>query len=77
MRHTIPIEDLLLLLSSDAIVLVKEIKERAFRFLERSIGPSFQVSQIRKDALLEFFGILDRTAKGLESECQAPNDIGT
>jgi hypothetical protein len=54
MRHTVPIEDLLLLLSSDAIVLVKEIEERAFRLLERSIGPSLQVSQIRKDALLEF-----------------------
>lgn len=54
MRHAVPIKDLLLFLGSDAVVLVKEIEERALRFFQRSIGPSLQVSQVGKDTFLEF-----------------------
>jgi hypothetical protein len=77
MRHTVPVEDLLLFLSSDAIVLVKEIEERALRFFKRSIGPSLQVAQVGKDTFLEFLRILYWASESLESECKASNDIGS
>ena len=68
MRHAIPIENLLFLLRSNAVVLVHKVEERTLGFLERCIGPGLEVSQIREDAFLEFLGVLDRTPESLETK---------
>ena len=75
MWDAIPIKDLLLLLSPDAVVLVEEVKERTLGLLERGIGAGFQVSQIGEDALFKLLGVLHWAAKGLESKRQASHDI--
>ena len=54
MWYAVPVEYLLLLLRSDAIVLVHEVQERTFWLLERCIGARLEIAQIRKDALFEF-----------------------
>ena len=74
---TVPVKDLLLLLCSDAVVLVEKVKESALGFFERGIGAGFQVAKIGKDALLELLGVLDGPAEGLEAEGQASHDVGT
>jgi hypothetical protein len=66
--NAVPVEDLLLLLRSNAVVLVEEVKERALRLLQRRVGSRFQVSKIGEDALFELLRVLDWAAKGLESE---------
>jgi hypothetical protein len=76
-RYAIPVEDLLLLLCSDAVVLVQEIQERALGLLQGSIGPGFQISQIREDALFEFLRVLDWTTERLESEGKTTDDISS
>ena len=53
MWHAIPVEDLLLLLCSNAVVLVQEIQEATLWLFERGISARLQVSQVRKDTLLE------------------------
>ena len=68
MRHAVPVEDLLLLLCSYAVVLVQEVEESALGFFERGIGTRLQVSQIGEDALLELLRVLHWTSECLESE---------
>jgi hypothetical protein len=77
MRHAIPVENLLLLLGTDAVVLVQEVQERTLGLLQGRIGPGLEISQVRENALLKFLGVLDRAAKGLESEGEASHDIGS
>ena len=77
MRDAVPVKDLLLLLCSDAVVLVEKVKEGALGFFERGIGAGFQVAKIGKDALLELLGVLDGPAEGLESERQTSHDISS
>lgn len=77
MGHAIPIEHFLLLLGADAVVLVKKVEKGALGLLQGGIGPGLEISQIREDSLLELLGVLDRTAKGLEPERQASNNVGT
>ena len=68
MRYAVPVEHLLLLLRSNAIVLVHEVEEGALWLLERRIGARLEVAQIREDAFLELFRVLHRSSKGLEAE---------
>ena len=68
MRYAVPVEHLLLLLRSNAIVLVHEVEEGAFWLLERRIGARLEVAQIREDAFLELLRVLHRSSKGLEAE---------
>ena len=75
MRYTVPVEDFLLLLRSNAIVLVKEVKERTFRLLQRGIGAGFQVAQVRENALLEFLRVFHGPAEGLESKGETSHDV--
>lgn len=75
MRYAVPVEYFLLLLRPDAIVFVQEIKECALRLFERGIGAGFEIAKIGKDAFFELFGILDRSAKGLEAKCQAADNV--
>lgn len=77
MRYTVPVENLLLLLRSNAIVLVKEVKERTFRLLQRGIGTGFQVAQVRENALLEFLRVFHGPAEGLESKGETSYNIGS
>jgi len=76
-RYTVPVENLLLLLRSNAIVLVKEVKERTFRLLQRGIGTGFQVAQVRENALLEFLRVFHGPAEGLESKGETSYNIGS
>jgi hypothetical protein len=64
-------------LCSNAVVLVKEIKEPALWFFERRIGARLEISQIRKDTLLELFRILHRSPKRLKSEGKTSHNVGT
>lgn len=75
MRDAIPIENLLLLLCANAVVLVKEIKERALGFFEGGIGAGLEVAQIGEDTFFELLCILDRTAEGLEAESQTAHNV--
>ena len=75
MGDTVPVKDLLLLLSANAVVLVEEVKEGALGLLQRSISARLEVSQVRKDTFLELLGVLDRSAKGLETEGQASHNV--
>ena len=75
MWHAIPVEHLLLLLRSDAIVFVHKVEEWALGFLERCIGARLEVAQIREDALFKLFRILDRASEGLETEGETSHDI--
>ena len=75
MWHAVPVEHLLLLLCSDAIVLVHEVEKGALWLLERRIGARLEVAQIREDALLKFFRILHGPSKGLEPEGETSHDI--
>jgi hypothetical protein len=77
MGDAVPVKDLLLLLSSDAVVLVKEVEEGTLGLLQRSISSRLEVSQVREDTLLELLRVLDRSAESLESEGQASNNICT
>jgi hypothetical protein len=77
MRNAVPVENLLLLLGTNAVVLVQEIQERTLRLLQSRIGPSLEISQVGENTLLEFLGVLNRAAKGLESEGEASHDIGS
>lgn len=77
MRNAVPVEYLLLLLCSNAVVLVEEIEERTFWLFESSIGTRFEVAQVGKDTFFEFFRVLDRTTESLETESQAANNVGT
>jgi hypothetical protein len=76
MWHAVPVKDLLLLLRSDAVVLVEEVKERALWLLEGRVVAGFEVSQIGKDALLEFLGVFDGTSKSVEAEGETSNNVG-
>ena len=76
MGHTVPVKDFLLLLCSNAIVLVQEVKETALWLLEGGICARFQVSQIREDTLLEFLRVLHGATKCLESKRKATDNIG-
>jgi hypothetical protein len=77
MWHAVPIEDLLLLLCSDAVVLVQEVEESALGFFEGGIGTRLQVSQIRENTLLKLLRVFDRSSERLESEGEASHDIGS
>ena len=76
MRNAVPVEDLLLLLSSNAIVLVQEIEERTLGLFQRSICTRFEVSQVGKYAFFKLLGVLHWATKGLEAKGEASNDIG-
>jgi len=67
-RYAVPVEDLLLLLCSNAVVLVEEIKEGRLGLLERGIGARLQIPQVRKDTLFELLGVLNWAAESLKSE---------
>ncbi len=75
MGYTVPIEHLLLLLCSDATILIKEVKESAFGLLQGCVGTSFKVSQVRENTLLELFGIFDRSAESLKSESKTSDNV--
>jgi hypothetical protein len=75
MWHAVPVEDLLLLLCSDAVVLIEKIEKGAFGFFECRIGASFQISKIGEDTLLKLLRVLDRPAKGLKTKGEASDDI--
>ena len=75
MRDAVPVKHFLLLLCTNAIVLVQKVQEWALRLLQRSICARLQVAQIREYALFELFRVLDRAAKRLEAECKASYDI--
>jgi hypothetical protein len=74
---TVPVKDLLLLLCSDAVVLVEKVEEGALWLLQRSVRSRLEISQVGEDTLLKLLGVFDRTAKSLESEGQASYDICT
>ena len=76
MWHAVPVEDLLFLLCANAVVLVEKIQEATLWLFERGIGARLQVAQVGEDTLLKLLGVLDWTAKGLESEREASHDIG-
>lgn len=44
--NAVPIKDLLLLLCSNAVVLVEKVEERTLRLFQRRIGSRFQISEI-------------------------------
>jgi hypothetical protein len=75
MWHAVPVENLLLLLCSNAVVFIEKIEKGALGFFECRIGASFQISEIREDTLLKLLRVFDWTAKGLKSEGQASDDI--
>lgn len=75
MGNAIPIEDLLLLLGSDAVILVQEIKERALWLLKRGIGAGLEISKIGEDALLEFLRVPHRTTKRLKAEGETSDNV--
>ena len=75
MWHAVPIKHLLLLLRSNAIVLVHEVEEWALWLLERSIGARLEVAQIRKNALLKLLRVFYGPSEGLESEGETSHDI--
>lgn len=77
MRYAVPVEDLLLLLSADAVVLVQEVEEGAFRLFQRSVSARLEVSQVREDALFKLLRVLDRATKCLEAERQASYNVCT
>jgi hypothetical protein len=74
--YTVPVENLLLLLCSDAVVLIQEIEESGLWLLKGGIGARLQVSQIGKDSLLELLRVLHRSAKRLKSEGKASYNVG-
>lgn len=76
MRNAIPVEDLLFLLSSDAVVLVQEVKERALGLFEGGIGAGLEVTKVREDALLELLRVLHRPSECLESKGEAADNVG-
>lgn len=67
-RHAVPEKDLLLLLSPDASVLEEEFKELGLGFLQDSLTPGLQVTQIREDAFFKLLAVEDRTTGLSESE---------
>lgn len=75
-RHAVPVEHLLLLLRPDAVVLVEEVQEPTFGLLQSRISAGLEIAQIGEDALLEFLGVLDRAAKGLETKGEASDNVG-
>jgi hypothetical protein len=75
--NAIPVENLLLLLSTDAVVLVQEIQECALGLFQSRIGSGLEISQIGENTLLEFLGVLHGSTEGLESEGKASHDIGS
>lgn len=75
MRNAVPVKDLLLLLGTDAVVLVEKVEELALGLFQRGISAGLEISQIGENALLELFGVFYRTAKGLESERQTSDDV--
>lgn len=77
MGNAVPVEYLLLLLGSDAVVLVQEVQERTFGLLQGSICPRLEISQVGEDTLFEFLRVLHWTAEGLESEGEASNNVST
>ena len=77
MWYAVPVEDLLLLLCSNAIVLVEEIQETRLGLLEGGIGTRLQIPEIRKDTLFELLGVLDRPSKRLKTKGKASNNVGT
>lgn len=74
--YAVPVEDLLLLLCSDAVILVQEIQEPGLGLFEGGIGARLQVSQIGKDPLLKLLRVLDGSAKGLEPKGKASDNVG-
>lgn len=75
--YAVPVEHLLLLLSSDAVVLVQEVKECALRFLQCRIGAGFEIAQIGENAFFELLRVLHRTTERLESKREASDDVCT
>ena len=75
MWYTVPVENLLLLLCSNAVVLVKEIQKSTLGFLKGGVGARLQVSQVGEDTLLEFLRVLHGSAEGLESKGKASYNI--
>jgi hypothetical protein len=75
MRNAIPIENFLLLLRSDAVVLVEEIEERTFRLFQGCICSRLEIAEIGEYAFLELLGVLHWPAKRLKAEGKASYDI--
>lgn len=75
MRDAVPVEHLLLLLSSDAVVFVEKVQERTLGLFQGRVCTGFEIPEIREDAFLKFLGILHRSTKCLEAEGEASDDI--
>ena len=75
MWNAVPIEDLLLLLCSNAVVLVHEVEERTLWLLEGRVCSRLQIAKVGENALLELLRVLDRPSECLESEGEASHDI--
>ena len=75
MRYAVPVEHLLLFLSTDAIVLIKKIKKWTLGFFQRGICTRLQVSQIGENTLLKLLRVLNRTTECLKSERQASHNV--
>ncbi len=75
MWYAVPIKNFLLLLCSNAVVLVKEIKESTLGLFQGGVGARLQVSQVGEDTLLEFLRVLHGSAEGLESKGKASYNI--
>jgi hypothetical protein len=73
--YAVPVKNFLLLLRSNAVVLVKEIKESTLGFFQGGVGARLQVSQVGEDTLLEFLRVLHGSAEGLESKGKAAYNI--
>ena len=67
----------MLLLCSNAIVLVQEIQKGALGFLQRSIRAGFQISKVREDTFFKLLRVLHGTTESLESKRKASHDVGT
>jgi len=76
MRDTVPVKDLLLLLSSNTVVLVQEVEEGTLWLFERCICARLEVPQVGEDALFEFLRVLHWSAESLEAKGKATNDVG-
>ena len=75
MWYTVPIEDLLLLLSTNAVVLVHKVQKWTFWLLEGGICSGLQITQVRENSFLEFLGVLDWSPESLEAKGQATDNI--
>lgn len=75
MGYTVPIKHLLLLLCSDTAILIEEVEEGAFGLFQGRVSASLKVSQVRKNAFFELFGIFNGSAESLKSESKTSDNV--